>query len=206
MSAVAQGFLLGLGAAVPIGPVNVEIARRSLAGGFGAGAALGCGAVTVDVVYAALTSLSVTPLLEHAGIRLPLLIGGTCLLAYLGAMCIVASVRATRNDVAGATSSTSLRRGYLTGVLMTALNPMTLAFWLVAVPAAGARSADANLPLVCLGVFLGTISWVIFFSSAIACARKFRQGWWAAAADMLGGIILLTFAALGAFAAFRNLV
>ena len=36
-----QGILIGLGAAVPIGPVNVEIARRTLRGGFLAGLFLG---------------------------------------------------------------------------------------------------------------------------------------------------------------------
>src|SRR6187551_2601489 len=55
----AKGVLLGLGAAVPIGPVNVQIARQALRNGFGAGFALGCGAVTVDVFYAALTSVGV---------------------------------------------------------------------------------------------------------------------------------------------------
>ena len=34
---IAKGIALGLGAAVPIGPVNVQIARRTLRGGFGAG-------------------------------------------------------------------------------------------------------------------------------------------------------------------------
>src|SRR5688572_28080260 len=52
-----KGILLGLGAAAPIGPVNVEIARRSLRHGFRGGFLLGLGAVTVDVAYAVLASL-----------------------------------------------------------------------------------------------------------------------------------------------------
>ena len=204
MISLFEGILLGLGAAVPIGPVNVEIARRTLAGGFLAGAALGCGAVTVDVTYAALTTFSVTPLLDHHGVRLPLLIGGTAVLAYLGIMCLVSARKATRQEFAAQASTTSVRRGYITGLLMTALNPMTLAFWLVAVPSAGARSPGTSLPILCLGVFLGTIVWVIGFSASMAYARRFRQGWWAAAADIAGGIILLAFAVFGAFAAFHN--
>ena len=36
---IANGVLIGLGAAVPIGPVNVEIARRTLRSGWAAGVA-----------------------------------------------------------------------------------------------------------------------------------------------------------------------
>src|SRR5215510_7591743 len=59
-----RGILFGIGAAAPIGPVNVEIARRALRHGFFAAFALGCGAVTVDVTYAVLASLSVARLLQ----------------------------------------------------------------------------------------------------------------------------------------------
>ena len=41
----ARGILLGWGVAVPLGPVNVEIARRTLRRGFRAGFFLGMGAV-----------------------------------------------------------------------------------------------------------------------------------------------------------------
>src|SRR5688500_19678667 len=78
-----KGVLLGLGAAVPIGPVNVEMARRALRGGFFAGFALGCGAVTVDVLYLVLSSLSVAQLLNHPRVLKPLAVAGvglpTCL-------------------------------------------------------------------------------------------------------------------------------
>ncbi|HEY2589318.1 MAG TPA: hypothetical protein VGI81_26470, partial [Tepidisphaeraceae bacterium] len=60
---IGRGIALGIGAAVPIGPVNVEIARRTFRGGFPAGFALGCGAVTVDVSYAILSSLSLKDML-----------------------------------------------------------------------------------------------------------------------------------------------
>ena len=41
---LSRGILLGWGVAVPLGPVNVEIARRTLRGGFRAGFFLGMGA------------------------------------------------------------------------------------------------------------------------------------------------------------------
>ena len=62
---ILKGVALGLGAAVPIGPVNVELARRTLRGGFSRGFALGCGAVTADVTYAILASFGLGPVLKR---------------------------------------------------------------------------------------------------------------------------------------------
>lgn len=205
MLSLFTGFVLGLGAAVPIGPVNVEIARRTLRGGFSAGFFLGCGAVTVDVTFAALTSLSLMRFLDRPGLRVPLLLGGTALLAYLGVLCLIAALRTSRQpDLRAQVSTTSIRGTYLTGVAMTLLNPMTLAFWLVAVPAAGASTASGSLPVVCAGVFAGTLTWVLCFAGSIHWLRRFQQKHWMAIADLIGGMILLAFAAAGIWSLIRD--
>src|SRR3954469_25980234 len=86
LALLARGLLLGLGAAVPIGPVNVEIARRALRGGFLAGFALGCGAVSVDVLYAVLSSLSFVRLLTHPAVSRSIGVLGVILLSYLAVL------------------------------------------------------------------------------------------------------------------------
>src|SRR5580765_6294021 len=98
LSMLARGCLLGIGAAAPIGPVNVEIARRTLRDGFRAGFALGCGAVTVDVTYALLTSLGISKLAGHPSIYWPIQIIGAMLLAYLGMISARDAIRAARTD------------------------------------------------------------------------------------------------------------
>src|SRR4051812_50000553 len=60
-----NGVLFGLGAAVPIGPVNVEIARRALRGGVWGGGGLGCGAGTPGVGYTLLYSIGVGPVTDQ---------------------------------------------------------------------------------------------------------------------------------------------
>ncbi|MDB5297851.1 MAG: Lysine exporter protein, partial [Phycisphaerales bacterium] len=156
---VGRGALLGLGAAVPIGPVNVEIARRALRTGAAAGAAVGLGAVTVDVAYAVLSTFSFVRLLDRPRVVLPVAALGAALLAYLGVQCLRAAAEAWRHDplgeasvvpaeeqpdagatggrVASATRSPPhpVRTAYLAGFLMTLWNPMTLAFWFTVVPA-----------------------------------------------------------------------
>jgi L-lysine exporter family protein LysE/ArgO len=201
VSAIGHGVLLGLGAAVPIGPVNVQIARRTLRDGFARGVALGAGAVTVDVCYAVLSTLGFRALAGSA-IVIPLTLAGALLLGCLGVQSFVAARRAWRTDpLSDSTNSTSSRSGaYATGLLMTLLNPMTLAFWFVALPGSvGASGEDtaARLPMICTGVFIGTACWVLVFTGFVSLAgRSGRRGGLLAAADAAGGAVLL-FAAAG---------
>jgi L-lysine exporter family protein LysE/ArgO len=210
------GIVLGLGAAAPIGPVNVEIARRTLRGGFRPGFALGCGAVSVDVLYAVLSSLGLQRALDRPAVFYGLAGGGVVVLLYLSALCFRAGVRAMRADPIDAANADggiasdgasapppsgstggSARGAYAAGVLMTLLNPLTLAFWFVAVPGTLGpitRDAGGQLPVICAGVFAGTFGWVVSFAGILALAGRYRKRWWLAAADLAGGATLLAFA------------
>ena len=198
---IVRGLGLGIGAAAPIGPVNVEIARRTLRGRAAAGFALGCGAVTVDVTYAVLSSLSLGRLLNRPAVVWPITIGGVLLLIYLGVLCLRGAVRDWNADpLTSAPPSPSVHGAYLTGVLMTLLNPMTIAFWFVMVPATvGAITSQPgrDLPWICVGVFFSTLAWVMGFVSILSWAGRWRRNWWLAAADAVGGVLLLAFAAAG---------
>lgn len=196
-----KGILLGLGAAVPIGPVNVEIARRTLRGGFRSGFLLGCGAVTVDVAYAVLVTFSIRPLLDRPWAMTALGITGAAILGHLGVMCLRSAWRQKDMDLAGDDPGRP-RRNYITGLAMTATNPMTLAFWFVVVPGiAGQLSANParDLPLICAGVFVGAFSWVCFFAgfiALVAIAGQRRRRRLLMVADAGGGLLLLGFALL----------
>ena len=206
---ILQGLALGLGAAVPIGPVNVEIARRVLRNGFRTGFALGCGAVTIDVTYAILSSLGLRPILGHRWFEIPLEIAGIALLMFLGLMSVKSARQAMRSDpLKDPPKPGSVHGAYLTGLLMTLLNPMTLAFWFVAVPGTvGSITSDPSrdLPVICAGVFVGTIAWVAFFCTTLTVLGRWRRAWWLAAADLVGGAMLLGFALIGIWHLSRDL-
>jgi L-lysine exporter family protein LysE/ArgO len=203
------GVLLGIGAAAPIGPVNVEIARRTLRGGFVHGFALGCGAVSVDVAYAIVSSFGVGQALRSRTLGVVLGVAGAVLLLWLAVTCFRGAAKALRHDPlanptdahAPRATGGSARGAYATGVFMTLLNPLTLAFWFVAVPGAVGpitKEPTRDLPMICAGVFVGTLCWVVLFAGALALAGagRWRRPWWPAAADLLGGITLLGFALL----------
>jgi len=198
--------MLGIGAAAPIGPVNVEIARRTLLRGFAAGFALGCGAVTIDVTYAVLSSFAFRAVLDYPRVLRFATIAGLLLLVYLGVLSLWSVAAHLRKDPLARPVDEnrplvgSSGWAYLTGLLMTLLNPMTLLFWFTVVPATAGTSSNQPvrlLPVLCAGVFLATIAWVTAFSGTLAWAGRYRRNWWLAAADALGGGMLLMFAAAG---------
>jgi L-lysine exporter family protein LysE/ArgO len=213
-----NGVALGLGAAAPIGPVNVEIARRVLRFGRGAGFALGCGAVTVDVGYAVVTSVTFLPVMGYPRVMNGLSVGAGLFLAYLAWGClkgawgvhggsgeVFSDLNGERAERLGSGApgfppvcSPGAKWGhYATGLLMTALNPMTLAFWFVGVPGAVARLAArprVDLPVVCAGVFVGAFAWVCGFTTFVGHLRKFGGRRWVRWIDLGGGLMLLAFA------------
>jgi len=206
-----SGAWLGLSAAAPIGPVNVEMARRTLRNGFHAGFALGCGAVSADLTYAILASLSLGAIVSRPAVKWLVTVAGIGLIFWLGIQSLRAAARHLRADPLaqppmppaepGLTHQAALLTqhssgtfgAYGTGLLMTLLNPFTLVFWFVAVPGAGAITKDPrhDLPMICAGIFIGTIGWVIFFAGVLGWLGRWRRPWWLAAADGAGGTMLL---------------
>ena len=168
-------------------------------------------------MYASLSCLSLGRFLNDPVAYWPLTIGGVLLLSYLGVECLRAAWSSRRDETNGdapasppaAPSAPSARSGYLVGLLMTLLNPMTLAFWFVALPGfAGPIAQDParQLPVVCAGVFLGTIGWVVTFAGALVWAGTFRRERWLVVADTIGGVTLLSFAAAAFLRSIRALL
>lgn len=202
---LVTGIACGLGAAIPIGPVNVEIARRSLRSGFRAGAAIGLGAVTVDVAYSCLYAIGAQNVATLPAIYWTLAVVGIALLIYLGVSSLWEAWKGSENSRLETPSKPVLLGGYGTGLLMTATNPMTLAFWFSVLPALAGRISEhprRDLPIICLGVFLGAMTWVLFFSGLLGLAGRFRRPWWLRVADAVGGAMLLGLAVVAIVRAF----
>ena len=201
-SSLLVGMGLGYGAAVPIGPVNVEMARRTLKGGYAQGIWLGCGAVTVDVLYAVLVGIGFRSIPASKNVFTIIGLAGALLLFYLAYGCFRNAMNPRDLHLDDSSSS---RRNYLDGLMMTSLNPMTLMFWFVVVPStvlnkAGAvvGGAKTDVPIACVGVFAAALSWVFFFSGIFAWIQKRHSNaqklQWIRFCDLAGGCLLLYFA------------
>lgn len=192
---ILAGAFLGLSAAVPIGPVNLAIMRRGIDGGFFPAFWVGIGAVTIDAVYSVAFTLGFASA-GNAALLVPLGFVGAGLLLVLGLLSIrgafgplqdappppapgcdpatVAEGAACPVPTAEAPGILGGRLGaYLTGVSMTATNPMTLAFW-ASVGASTARLDLSTVPArltLALGVAAGALLWVLTFASILHHTR-----------------------------------
>lgn len=196
-----QGGFIGVALAAPVGPINIEIVRRGLHGGFLSGWLVGLGALTIDTIYATLVVSGATPLADSARLRVPLFFAGAIALIWLGQR----SLRAALDQPMVVASGVDPRGGYLMGFMMGALNPFGIIYWL-SVGAALAAAAVAQVgaigsPLLVGGVFGGVLLWITFFSGFVHLGRRFMTPRTLGISNITSGIVLigfgLYFAALG---------
>jgi len=170
---VLEGTSVSVALAAPIGPINVEIVRRGLFGGFRHGWLVGLGAVTVDTLYCLLVVTGLAPVADSAALRAPLFLAGAVVLLYLGA----ASLRAARRETVAETRSASPRRSFVTGMLMAAANPLGIVYWLsvgaAMIASAVTRGGEHAASLLIGGVFTGVICWVTLLSTMTQLGRRF---------------------------------
>ena len=209
-----QGLGLGIGAAVPIGPVNVEIARQTLRRGRAAGVLLGCGAVTVDLAYAVLSSTGVSLFASPRFLTI-FSCASAVLMAVLGVFSLRSAWRARapkaveqEDAPAPAKPPPQLLRQYATGVAMTGLNPYSIGFWFIALPGllgGKAEHSGTDLPIICTGVVVAALAWVFGFVSVLGLLGRFDLRRWMIWTDTVGGVLLLGFAAWMAVRAIEGL-
>lgn len=201
-----QAYLLGWAVAAPIGPVNIEIIRRSLRHGLLAGFLVGVGATLIDMSYMLLTSFGLARFFETRGVLLVCFVAGGGLMAFLATMALRDAVRCWRGAMPAVDAPEEggparpdgriLRRSLLVGLLMTAANPMTIGFWATLpslffhgrIPGAGAILAATAF------VWLGTISWVGSLMGILVVARRLVGPRLFAVASGLGGLAMGWFA------------
>jgi putative LysE/RhtB family amino acid efflux pump len=202
VSSLLVGFGLGLFVAAQIGPVSLLIIRSVVRGNFRIGVAMGGAVALVDLGYAALGVAGVARALEAVdGVRIVFGFIGAAVLVGLGLRAMWIGFRArfgleTEDEVA------TPRRAFATAFAATALNPLTIALWTAAAPAAvsGAKSSFATGALL-VGVGLGTLSWYTCFAAAIALVRRRIGPRLLAAIDIGAGAGILGF---GGYLGYRS--
>jgi threonine/homoserine/homoserine lactone efflux protein len=168
---LVRGLVIGMSIAAPVGPIGVLVIRRTLAAGRIAGLVTGLGAATADALYGCvagfgLTFISVLLIGQHFWVGL---IGGL-FLCYLGIRTFLA---APAERAAGATAP-GLLRSYLSTLLLTLSNPMTILSFAAVLAGLGIGGAEASYgaaALLVLGVFAGSALWWLILSSGVSAVR-----------------------------------
>ena len=172
-----KALLVGLTAAIPLGPLGIMCIQRTLSKGRWAGFAVGLGSSVADTFYATIALLSVSYIsqfLDRNRIWV-MLIGGAIVLGIGLQIALKNPIKDLRRPIAGSLSSRRAR-DLLKGFLMTITNPGALVLMLGLFAFFGLDLGDGSHPeaagFVLGGVFLGTAAWWFLLSSGISLFRK----------------------------------
>lgn len=197
----SYGFLLGWSVAWPPGPINAEMVRRGLAGGFWRAYGLGLGACSGDALWAAALVLGAGLLFRNPTAQLALSVLSTALLLVLAVVFLRGAwrgLRSRRDDATGSRPGRfdDARGGYLLGLGLALSSPWNIAFWLAVIGRPETiEGGAAALLTVTAAVILGAAAWCTILCGAVVALRlRFAGGVWDAIAKGATGGLMLYFA------------
>ncbi len=123
-------YLLGFLSAIPVGAVQIEVAKRALKGHIRSALLVSAGAVLVDVLYGVVAFFGVLPFLKDQTTMAVFWLFGGVLLIYLG-LTLLREATVFRDFT---TMHSPLKRrtiSFFTGISLAAVNPMMILWWLL---------------------------------------------------------------------------
>jgi threonine/homoserine/homoserine lactone efflux protein len=158
------GFFVGLIAAIPVGPVNLLVVRRSLAYDPLHGFMSGLGAVLADGIYASITAFGFTAIAQLIeGHSTTLQIVGGLMLFFFGARMYIAPPELRIDEDAKEGKTLPLVRAMMSTFALAVTNPATmLAFTAMFAGVAGLVGQQASFysaAFLVVGVLAGSTFW-----------------------------------------------
>jgi len=170
-------FLLGFLVAIPAGPVQVEVIRRSVHGHLKPSLMVILGAFLVDMLYGVVAFFGIAPYLENPTVQAVFWLIGSIILGFLG----VLTIRHGRQDQDVSRPSRLLTRkrwSLLSGLSLSGTNPVMILWWLSSLNI----FRDIGLvpvftPVIALAYLLagslGLASYLLLLSLALHRAKSF---------------------------------
>jgi len=206
IAAYAMGFI----AAIPAGPVQIEVVRRSITGHLKSSLLVVLGAFFVDIVYGAIAFFGIAPFLEEKRVMAVFWLAGGVVLITLGTVIIRHSVR--RVDLGH--SPTFLKKegwAFIGGLSLSGINPIMILWWLSGVrifqDIGLIQHFTSNVALsFLLAGSLGLASYLTGLSLFLYWVKKFISEKTIRHINLASGVFLLLIAAYFIFTSFRNLM
>ena len=157
--------LLALALAAPPGSVNALSASPGVTRSWRAGFLVGLGAMTVDLLWLAVSLLAHSYLLSAKSVFPAVARLGGAVMAYLAWK----TAKAWRAEPVVAVPERAVHAtSYVTGVATNLTNPYSVVWWLTA----GIALIDAFGPLVFVGFFAGILLWISTFPFLLRAAQQ----------------------------------
>ncbi len=185
-----QGLLLGFGACVPIGPINVLIISHALKD-YKQALAIGLGAMSADAVYLLLITFGLLQVFEYEIIKKVLAIFGFLFLNYIAYMII----KNANNhiNIQKKIKQSSIKIIYLRGFLLTLLNPYTIGYWL-SIASLSATKEMTDIGILMAGTISAILLWITVMPYFVWKNRRFISNKTAKYLSIIAGLILIFFA------------
>jgi threonine/homoserine/homoserine lactone efflux protein len=167
-----QGIIIGLTLAAPVGPISLLCIHRTVTNGRLHGIVSGLGVATSDSFYAVVAFLGLTAV---SG----LIIGHqTVFRLVAGVVLILIGIRVFLSvpaEVSPGRDPEPYLKDYLSMVAITAVNPLTIIFYITILPGFGVvaqgTSLIAALPFV-TGIFIGSAIWWVILCGSLGSVRS----------------------------------
>ena len=191
---ILKGFIIGLCASIPMGPIAILVIQKTLSKGRHAGFVAGLGASVVDTVYAVISlfALAFAQQFIEKHENVILLVGGL-ILTLIGVS--MALSNPFRRRVKKDDKSNFSSKDFLQAIAMGILNPMAI-FVIFALFAffgiAAATPRDWNVAPIILSVSAGTVVYWFFMSWGLSRFRdKFRLRTILWISRVMGAIVII---------------
>lgn len=151
-----EGFLLGMGAAIPLGPINILIMNTALRD-YKSAVSIGFGALSADTVYLAMILFGIATFFNQPLVLTILGVLGSAFLLYM-AYIIFKHRNHKLETKKSSTDSKSLTRFYIQGFTLTFVNPYTVAFWLSIAGYTTHKELDPLITII--GMLCALLLWI----------------------------------------------
>ncbi|WP_281166950.1 LysE family translocator [Sulfurimonas hongkongensis] len=183
-----EGFLLGLGAAVPLGPINILIMNEAIKE-YKSAVMIGLGAMSSDVIYLFLIMLGLVAFFNQYYVLNSLSFFGAIFLIYL-AYAIFKS-RNERQKTSSIYKKSSYSKLYIKGLTLTFVNPYSIGFWLSV--SGFVASKELEMFVTLFGMLSAIALWIIIMPYLVHKSKhriSSRVSYWI---NIVSAVILLGF-------------
>jgi len=182
-----EGFFLGIGAAVPLGPINILIMNEALKN-YKKAVAIGFGAMSADISYLLLILLGITTFFQdQMALQVLSLIGGVFLI-YLAFL--IFKGRNKEIHKTKVSKKNSILGNYVKGYLLTLLNPYTILFWLSVTTYS---TTTESLAMTLFGMVSALVLWITIMPYLVYRSRDMISNAISSKISIISALILLGF-------------
>lgn len=187
-SIFVQGLLLGYGASVPLGPINILIMNYALSH-YQKAFLIGLGAMMADISYVILIASGMMLYLQETIFLKVLTFFGALFLLYLSFLIFKNRNASIKTKIF---KDEAPLKVFIKGYSLTLLNPYTIGFW-ISVSTLFADQTHALLVLLG-GVMVAISSWIIFMPLLIFKTKHFFPQKFLYLFSLFSTVVLVSFA------------